>query len=238
MYTKKTIDFLMENRAQNSKEWYHDHKAEYQELVLEPTIELVEYLAPAMLEIDPQFITTAKVDRCISRLHRDTRFSKDKSMFRDVVWIVFMRDKKLFNGPPGFFFEFSPRMMRWGCGSYQSSPAAMQAYRELILASDPAFTKARAAAEKRPDIPLYSEAYKRSKHPEQPAEIRAWLDRKSMGMIKEHHDLSLLFSPDLGKHLRKDFCDLAPAYHFFIKAEDCARDTARAEEQRKWDAWD
>ena len=37
----------------NSREWFREHRAEYEKLVVEPLAELVEDLAPAMAEIDP-----------------------------------------------------------------------------------------------------------------------------------------------------------------------------------------
>ena len=32
----KTLDFLVENRLNNSRVWYQEHKAQYRELVLAP----------------------------------------------------------------------------------------------------------------------------------------------------------------------------------------------------------
>lgn len=81
--SKETLDFLVENRLQNSRDWFHDHKKVYQEVVLAPLIELVEKLTPVMWEIDPLFITTPKVCKTISRIYRDTRYTKDKSLYRE-----------------------------------------------------------------------------------------------------------------------------------------------------------
>ena len=95
----KTLDFLFENKLNNSKEWYHAHKKEYTELVLRPLAELVVKLKPTMLELDPDLIVEPRVTRSISRIYRDTRFSKDKSLYRDNMWLIFIRDKKLYEGP-------------------------------------------------------------------------------------------------------------------------------------------
>ena len=106
--TDEALDFLFINRINNSREFYQQHKSQYRALVVEPLAELVERLAPAVLSIDDQIDCTPKIGKCISRIHRDTRFSYDKSLYRDTAWIGFMRIKKLYNGLPGFFFEISP----------------------------------------------------------------------------------------------------------------------------------
>lgn len=113
--TENTLNFLTENRQENSKDWFHENRPAYMNDVMEPLIELVEALTPAMLEIDPHFETSPKVGKTISRIYRDTRFSRDKSLFRDVMWCGFQRPKIGKKIHPGFFLgifslPFSLRM--------------------------------------------------------------------------------------------------------------------------------
>ena len=35
-FSQKTLDFLFENRLHDSREWFAQHKKEYQELVIQP----------------------------------------------------------------------------------------------------------------------------------------------------------------------------------------------------------
>ena len=121
-----------------------------------PLLALSAALGPAMLEIDSQLVTEPR--RTISRLRRDTRYTKDKSLYRDVIWCVFLRDKKRYSSMPGFVFECSPRMWRYGMGYWQTSPATMDCARELICEGHPAFLRALACYESLPTFPasLYS----------------------------------------------------------------------------------
>ena len=48
-FSQATLDFLFQNRLKNSQEWFHEHKAEYRQLVIAPLCELVARLTPAML---------------------------------------------------------------------------------------------------------------------------------------------------------------------------------------------
>ena len=81
-FSPKTLDFLWENRMRNSRDWFEEHKSEYRSYVVEPLCELVEALTPTMLQIDSLFTVDPRVDKTISRIWRDTRYSHDKSLSR------------------------------------------------------------------------------------------------------------------------------------------------------------
>ena len=216
--TAKTLDFLVENRLQNSREWYAGHKAEFREAVLSPMVELTERLTPYVSEIDPLLITEPKVDKCISRVYRDTRFSRDKSLYRDVMWCVFMRDKKAYTCPPAFVLEFSPDGFRYGCGYYDAPAKTMEAIRGLILSDDKDFMAAQRAYESQSVFAMEGELYKRSRFLEEPPKKRQWLDRRGIAFMHNSKDFSLLFSEGLSERVGQDFMLLAPIYRFFCKA--------------------
>ncbi|MBP8640341.1 MAG: DUF2461 domain-containing protein [Oscillospiraceae bacterium] len=218
-FSEESVKFLFENRVVDSKAWFLEHRADYDRLVLDPMRELVNALEPTMLSIDPQLICEPKVGRSISRIYRDTRFSNDKSIFRDVMWCVFIRDKKLYNGLPAFWFEFSPRIFRYGCGYYHASAESMEAMRAMIIADDKSFKAAQKALNKQTVFRLDGEKYKRSRHSEQTAEKREWLDRRDIGFITESEDFDLLFSDALADKLAADFKLLVPMYDFMMAAE-------------------
>lgn len=214
----KTLDFLMENRLQNSRVWFQEHKKEYQENVIAPMTQLVERLTPAMMEIDPELITEAKVSKTISRVYRDTRFSKDKSLYRDVMWCVFSRDRKQQPPPPAFVLEFSPDGFRYGCGYYSIAPTQMSAIRELMLSGDPDFLAARRMLEASTVFHLEGETYKRPHYPDQPEAMRQWLERKCLALMHNSKDFPLLFSEALPLKLEEGFRELIPFYRFLLKA--------------------
>lgn len=218
-FTPAALDFLVENRLQNSRTWYQEHKDRFRRDVYAPFVELVEALTPTMLSIDPQLIVEPRTDRTISRVYRDTRFSRDKSLYREVMWCVFQRNKKLYHGLPGFFFEISPDRLRWGCGYYAADRSAMEAMREMILQKDALFCEMLRAYRAQDRFALENERYKRTRFPEQPEELRAFLDLKSLCFLHESRDFPLLFSDRLAEVLADDFLILAPMYRFMLKME-------------------
>jgi len=218
-FTLKTIEFLVENHLMDSREWFKENKERYNREVLEPFVALVERLTPDMLEIDPQLITEPRVDRTLSRLHRDIRFSKDKTLYRENMWFVFMRDKKLYEGLPAFYFDLFPKGFSYGMGYYQASAASMASIRKLIQSGAPAFRKADKAFRNQTLFSMEGDAYKRSKYPDEPEQIRLWLDKKSVSFNCHSDDFDLLFSDGLADTLLDGFRLLAPIYDFLWLAE-------------------
>lgn len=217
-FSENTLRFLAENRLNNSRVWYQAHKKEYTDIVFEPLCAFCEALAPTMTKIDDLIVTQARVDKTISRIYRDTRFSRDKSLYRDVVWCVFSRDKHVFECPPAFFFEISPRGFRWGMGYYEIPQKVLSSLRELILSGDEAFVKALSAYANQTTFTIEGERYKRSKYPERSIELREWLDRKNIDFVKNSTDMQLLFSERATDMAAQDFLLLAPMYQLFLKA--------------------
>ena len=218
-FTTATIEFLVENKLQDSREWFKENKEHFNRVLLEPFVELVERLAPDMLEIDPQLITAPRVDRTLSRIYRDTRFSKDKSLYRDNMWLVFMREKKLYEGLPAFYFDLFPSGFSYGMGYYQASGVSMESIRRLALSGAPAYRKADKAFRGQSLFSMEGDVFKRSKYPDKPEQLRLWLDKKSLSFNRHSDDVDLLFSDRLADELIAGFRILAPIYEFLCLAE-------------------
>ena len=218
-FTQQSIDFLFENRLHDSREWFGEHKQDYQRLVVEPMTALIEELAPTITKIDPLIEINPKR---ISRIYRDMRLHPD-SIFRDHIWYTFSRVREQFQALPGFYFSVGAGGISYGCGYYCASAKSMQALRGLILAGDDSFKSAFAAVKKQKTFELYGDLYKRSKFPEQPPEIRNWLDRKSFGLSFDTNDPAIMFSGSLAKRVAGDFKKIAPFYDFCMKAESTAK---------------
>ena len=100
---------------------------------------LVEQLTPEMLKIDKKFETRPAIGKTISRIHRDTRFLKDKSLYRSCLWLTFKRPSRDWKEAPAYFFEISPDTYRYGPGYYCTPKHTMDIFREEILNKPEAF---------------------------------------------------------------------------------------------------
>ncbi len=221
-FSQATIDFLFQNRMMDSKQWFSEHREQYNELVLKPMFELVTALEPAIHAIDPLLICEPKVSRSVSRIYRDTRFTKDKSIFRDVIWASFSRKRELpHNPPPGFFFELSPDGHRYGCGWYAASAEVMALIRERVLKRDARFLRAHGAFKEQDIFALEGDEYKKPRYADEPEEYRQWLQKKNICFIHSGGDRDLVFSDRLSETLARDFPLLVPEYEFLL---GCASD--------------
>lgn len=218
-FSDESLGFLFENRVVNNKTWFLENREKYENLVLTPLRELVVELTPTIVSIDPLMISEPKVGKSISRIYRDTRFSNDKSIFRDVMWCSFQRPKRQGVGRPGYFFELSPSGFRCGCGWYQAPGDTMDVIRDMVKADDKHFLEARHALDESPVFGLMDTRYKRTRHPDQPEEKRLWLDQRSLGAIMSSEDFDLLYSEKLGETLKEYFTSLAPFYNFLLEAD-------------------
>ncbi|MEG0230013.1 MAG: DUF2461 domain-containing protein, partial [Oscillospiraceae bacterium] len=222
MFCEKTFEFLIENRFRNSRQWFLDNKETYNNFVFKPLQQLATALAPTIYQIDNQIITEAKTDKTISRIYRDTRFSKDKMLYREEMWLSFKRDKKAFPHYPEFFIVISPEYFLYGCGYYAPTTSAMESLRNLILKNDISFEKALKSYEKQSTFVLDGDKYKRSKFHDKPEKIKDWLDRKNISLIHQSKDLNQLFSKDITQKISKDLLLTENIYNLFIKAETLA----------------
>jgi len=211
------LKFLFENRMNNSKEWYDSHKGEYKEHVYNPFVDLITELSPAMIRIDEQLITIPS--KLISRVRRDTRFTKDKTLYRDNVWLVFLRDKTLMSTAPCYWFEISQKGSSYGLGYYGAQTGSMSNMRDMIINKHPAFIKALECYESQSQFIIGGEMYKRSKFPDQTEDLKLWLDRKNIYFECNQNNFELAFSKDLPDVLEKSFKELKPIYDFLCLVE-------------------
>jgi len=215
---QSAVEFLAELGRNNAKPWFEEHKKEYRALVVEPLAGLVGALAPAMLEIDPLIETAPAVGKTLSRIHRDVRFSKDKSPYRTAVWIVFKRRIGDWKDRPCFFFEFTPEGRRHGMGFYSASRGTMDAFRRDVLNDPDAFRALAADMEGTGIFKVAGESYKRPQVKDAPDDLAVWLNRKSFCLMRTLPLDADLFSPDLADILLDDFRTAVPLYRFVWRA--------------------
>lgn len=217
-FTSKTLDFLFENHMQDSKAWFEEHKQTYLDEVLRPLEEMAVCLSDTILKLDPQAVTEPKVGKTISRIRRDTRYSKDKHIYREHMWLVFKRGPKMYGTDyPGIYFDISPDSFSYGCGYYAASTEYMNALRNAILAGSSDAMTAIDAYESQKVYTLDGERYKRPHYPEQPDRLQKWLDLRGISLNAESFDSNLFFSENLGNVVAADLLLLKPIYQFLLK---------------------
>ena len=211
--TENALLFLDENHQRNDREWFARNKENYKTLVEAPMLALSESLGPTIRKIDPSLATDPR--RTLSRIWKDTRFSKDKSFFKKSVWITFQREKGLSH--PVYFFEFCSDFHRYGCGYYATPAKIMTHIQQQVLAGGKLFRNAQSAMKQLPHFEIDGDTYKRPKYPDQTPELRKWLERKSVTAMHTNRDRLALYSENLPEVLADAFIKLAPVYEFLTR---------------------
>ena len=220
-FSRKTLKFLRGLKANNNKPWFEAHRTDYNEFVLQPLRDLVTDLGDYMLDIDPRFEITPAVNKTISRIYRDTRFSKDKSPFRSTVWFTFKnRSKDWMTRVCGYFFELSVDSYRYGMGFYDAAPAIMSKFREQIDENPNEFLKAISFFAKQRTFVLEGEKYKRIIDKSKPEKIQHWYQRKNMYLACNRKIDITLFSRKLAEDLIADFNMISPLYLYLQRLLD------------------
>lgn len=218
-FSKNTIDFLNNLKRNNNKDWFEENKQVYNRYLLEPLRGLVADLSYFMLEIDPLFEVTPAVNKTISRIYRDIRFSKDKSLFKTNMWITFKRPQKDWKDAPAYFFEISPDSYRFGMGFYSATPSTMKKFRELIDERPKKFQQAISFYSKQKTFVLKGEKYKRVFNEAKSKEIQDWYQRKNFYLVCNRKIDTALFSEKLVNDLISGFGSLADFYHFLLQVK-------------------
>lgn len=117
MIQQSTLTFLEELKENNYKEWFHEHKALYQrarENFLDLTHQLIEQIG----EFDEGVLTSnLEPKRCIMRINRDIRFSKDKTPYKTNFFCTIKKGGK--KSPyGGYYLSISPNESFIGAGAY------------------------------------------------------------------------------------------------------------------------
>lgn len=216
-FSQQGLTFLQQVRQENSKAWFDEHRHVYDETLAAPFRALVDELSLAMLQIDDQFETCPAIGKTLSRIHRDTRFSHDKSRYRSRMWLTFKRPRKDWTDAPAYFFEIAPDCWRYGLGYYCATRETMELFRQALRDDSTSFL--RMAGCLNPLFTLEGESYKRPRIKDQPAELATWYNRKSFAAISTRQDMEALFSTTLAATLARGFIQLEPLYRYLSRIE-------------------
>src|SRR6516164_5473529 len=138
-FPKEGLQFLRSLKRNNNREWFQEHKSIYELHLKEPMSALIEALAADFQRFAPEMVATSKVSAY--RIHRDTRFSKDKSPYKSHVAAVFPRSGLGKHGGAGLYVHIATTEVFMGGGLYRPEPEDLGRVRQRIADDPDAFLK-------------------------------------------------------------------------------------------------
>jgi uncharacterized protein (TIGR02453 family) len=139
-FSKEAIQFFRGLTRNNNREWFQARKPVFEEQVKKPMLQLVEAVNAAMKRFAPNYVTDPA--KAVYRIYRDTRFSKDKTPYKDHIAASF-RHKGLGGegGGSGFYFQVSQKDVSVGGGMYMPAPETLLAVRNHLAGYHEEFTR-------------------------------------------------------------------------------------------------
>ena len=161
IYTDDCLLFLEELRHNNDRAWFAENKERYEASVREPSLRLIEAIGPRLEKLSPFFPAVPKrVGGSLMRIHRDTRFAKDKTPYKTNVGIHFRHEVGKDVHAPGFYVHIEPERCFVGAGCWRPASPALLAIRRKIDDEPTRWKRARDAKAFRDNYQLEGERLK------------------------------------------------------------------------------
>lgn len=129
-FSSETFRFFEELKANNDRDWFAENKRLYERGVKAPALHLIEDFGPLLHEISPHFKATP---RSLFRIHRDVRFSNDKSPYKTHAGVHFRHERSKDAHAPGYYLHVEPGQVFLGVGIWHPPGDALRAIRERIV---------------------------------------------------------------------------------------------------------
>ncbi len=210
-FSDRTFEYFMAIRFNNNRAFFLENHGWYEEAVRTPMRELAMALSSCMEALDPEL--DIRPEKAVSRINRDTRFSNDKSPYRDYMWLSFRRPGIERKTTIGAYFDVSLDGASYGMGIYDENRPYMNGLRHALLTEEDAFLAAWLPAKER--FTLQGSRFKRMPVPETlGAEAALWYPMRGFYVERELNDFDLLRSPALVQEIESGFALLTPLYRW------------------------
>ena len=210
-FNNDLLSFYADIRFNNEKAFMDAHRKEYYQKVRDPFYAFIEALAPTMLKIDAEM--EVRPHKCLSRINRDTRYSKDKSPYRDHHWVAFRQAARDKDGAPFYWFEIRLDSVSWGLGVWGENRALFDALRRRMLARPQEVMDALRPAWEN-GFAQGGEIWKKNMQPPPglPAALSGVYPARSLYLEKTGIDPAWIFDGSIVDRVARDFKTLAPVW--------------------------
>lgn len=146
-FTRSALRFLRQLEKNNEKSWFEAHRTEYEKEVREPMRALIDDMNARFAGFAAEIGGDPK--RSMFRIHRDTRFSKDKAPYKTHAACWFHHRKatgrvggEATEGSAGFYFHLQPGGQSFvGGGLWMPPRPQLNKLRDAIAEDPSAFAR-------------------------------------------------------------------------------------------------
>lgn len=133
-FSPELFQFLRRLKKNNKRDWFAKNKGQYQELVVEPALLLINDFATHLSKLSPFFVADARPSRgSLFRIYRDIRFSHDKRPFKTHVGVHFLHASGKDAHAPVFYLHLEPDGCFAAAGIWHPDNGALTRVRSAIV---------------------------------------------------------------------------------------------------------
>ncbi|HEU4718935.1 MAG TPA: DUF2461 domain-containing protein [Bacteroidia bacterium] len=130
MIKKETLGFLSRLKKNNNRDWFEKNKQLYLD-AKENVENTVEEIIAEVRKIDRRIPAELSARKCMFRIYRDIRFSKDKRPYKTNMGAMINPGGKMAS-VPGYYIHFEPGRTFLAGGIYMPGPAELAKIRQEI----------------------------------------------------------------------------------------------------------
>ena len=201
----ETIDFLWGIRFNNNREWFQEHKGDYETYLYRPMKALAAAVAAEFDGMDGNKLH-------LSRIYRDMRMHPT-TFYKDSLWFCLRRPGDSWLEQPGLCFEIRPEGYRYGFLLARPKASQMEAFRLRISDHKAKFLALVEQAEQESGLRLNGDRYARPKPCHDP-DLLPYFSVKNLLALADCPPDALLYSADLAQELKRVFRAWKPVYDF------------------------
>ncbi len=132
-FSKETIRFFNTLKAHNNRPWFEDNRHLYDTFVLPEAQNFVVAMGERLTKISDEINADPRIDKSIFRLHRDTRFSKDKKPYKTHLAMLFWEGPFKKVEAPLFYFHLEPEKLFLAAGMHIFPGEFVSIYRDAVI---------------------------------------------------------------------------------------------------------
>lgn len=128
------FEFLRALRRNNRRDWFQANRERYEEHLRHPSLQFISDFGPRLRQISPHFAADPRpVGGSLFRIHRDVRFSADKSPYKTHVGIRFRHREAKQIHSPGFYLHLEPGACFAGIGVWHPDGTTLGRIRSFLI---------------------------------------------------------------------------------------------------------
>ena len=130
-FPPETFRFLRGLRANNRKDWFDAHRADYEAFWVAPAKAFVVAAGQQLAELAPGIRAEPRVLGSIFRINRDIRFVHDRGPYKDHIDFWFWEGERR-HALSGFFARLTPELLGVGAGCHGLDPERLTRFRQAV----------------------------------------------------------------------------------------------------------